>query len=139
MCVFNCAITFNMSETHFYLTLPSNSSLGIFPDNKTTRYRVKLPQTIDFEGNREVGLYSLSYPNTWYTLQDGSDTHIFYADKSGVFQQAIIDCGYYQSMQDLVKAVNKALAKNVNDNIKLTYNALNGKVRIQLKTGTNSA
>ena len=52
-----------------------------------------------------------------------------------MFQQAIIDYGYYQSMQDLVKAVNKALAKNVNDNIKLTYNAPNGKVTAQLKNG----
>ena len=41
-------------------------------------------------------------------------------------------------MQDLVKAVNKALAKNVNDNIKLTYNALNGKVTVT-NSGTNSA
>ena len=124
-----------MSGTHFYLTLPSNASLDVFPDNKTTSYRVKLPQSIDLEGNWEVGLYSVSYPNTWYTLQKGSDTHIFYADKSGVFQQAITDYGYYQSMQDLVKAVNKALARNVNDNIKLTYNALNGKVTVQLKNG----
>ena len=124
-----------MSGTHFYLTLPSNSSLGVFPDNKTTSYRVKLPQTIDLEGNWEVGLYSVSYPNTWYTLQDGSDTHIFYMGTSGVFQQAIIDYGYYQSMQDFVKAVNKALARNVNDNIKLTYNTLNGKVTVQVKKG----
>ena len=42
---------------------------------------------------------------------------------------------YYQSMQDLVNAVNKALARNVNDNIKLTYNTLNGKVTVQLKNG----
>ena len=116
-----------MSGTHFYLTLPSNTSLDVFPDNKTTSYRVKLPQTIDLEGNWEVGLYSISYPNTWYTLQHGCDTHIFYADKSGLFQQAIVDYGYYNSMQELVKAVNKALTKNVNDNIKLTHNALNGK------------
>ena len=124
-----------MSGTHFYLTLPSNTSLAVFPDNKTTSYRarVKLPQTIDLEGNWEVGLYSISYPNTWYTLQDGSDTHIFYADKSGLFQQAIVDYGYYNSMQELVKAVNKALTKNVNDNTKLTHNALNGKVTVQLK------
>ena len=127
-----------MGGTHFYLTLPNNSSLGDFPDNKTTSYRVKLPQTIDLERNWEGGLYSVSYPNTWYTLQDGSDTHIFYADKSGVFKQAIIDYGYYHSMQDLVKVVNKALAKNVNDNIKLTYNAVNRKATAQL-TGTNSA
>ena len=38
-------------------------------------------------------------------------------------------------MQELVKAVNKALTKNVNDNIKLTHNALNGKVTVQLKNG----
>ena len=40
-----------MSRTHFYLTLPSNASSDMFPDNKTTSYRVKLPQTIDLEGN----------------------------------------------------------------------------------------
>ena len=38
-------------------------------------------------------------------------------------------------MQDLVKAVNKPLAKNVNDNIKLMYNTLKGKVTVQLKNG----
>ena len=69
-----------MSGTHFYLTVPSNASSDVFPDNKTTSYRVKLPQTIDLEGNWEVGLYSISYPNTWYTLQKGFDTHVYYAD-----------------------------------------------------------
>ena len=42
----------------------------IFPDNKTTSYRVKLPHTINLNGEWEVGLYSISYPNTWYTLRD---------------------------------------------------------------------
>ena len=64
-----------MSGTHFYLTLPSNASLNEFPNNKMTSYRVKLPQSIDLEGVWEVGLYSISYPNTWYTLQKGVDTH----------------------------------------------------------------
>ena len=40
-----------MSGTHFYLTLPSNASLDVFPDNKTTSYGGKLPQSIDLEGN----------------------------------------------------------------------------------------
>ena len=124
-----------MSGTHFYLTLPSNASSDVFPDNKTTSYRVKLPQSINLVDNWEVGLYSISYPNSWYTLQDGFDTHIYQADKSGLFQPVIIDYGYYQSAQDLVKAINKALARVVNDNIKLTYNSLNGKVTVQLKNG----
>ena len=53
-----------MSGTHFYLALPSNASLDVFPDNKTTEYRVKLPQPFELDGNWEVGLYSISYPHT---------------------------------------------------------------------------
>ena len=124
-----------MSETHFYLTLPSNASLNEFPNNKTTNYCVKLPQSIDLEGVWEVSLYSISYPNTWYTLQKRVDTHLFYADRTGLFQQAIMDYGYYQSMQKLIKAANKALPRNVSDNIKLTYNAFTGKVTVQIKNG----
>ena len=124
-----------MSGTHFYLTLLSNASSDVFPDNKTTSYRVKLPQTIDLEGNWEVGLYSISYPNTWYTLRKGFDTHVYYADDTGLFLGATVDYGYYTSMEDLVKAVNAALLASgeVNDHIKLTYIALTGKVTVQLK------
>ena len=124
-----------MSGTHFYLTLPSNASLSEFPNNKTTSSRVKLPQSIDLEGVWEVGLYSISYQNTWHTLQERVDTRLFYADRTGLFQQAIMDCGYYQSMQELIKAANKALSRNVSDNIKLTYNTFTGKVTVQIKNG----
>jgi hypothetical protein len=124
-----------MSGTHFYLTLPSNASLDIFPDNKTAGYRVQLPQNIDLEGSWEVGLYSISYPNTWYTLQDNFDTHFYYTDQSGIPSAAYVSYGYYETVQDLIKAVNKELAKVVNDNIKLSYNALTGKVTVQLKNG----
>ena len=58
-----------------------------------------------------------------------------YADRTGLFQQAIMDYGYYQSMQELIKAANKALSRNVSDNITLTYNAFTGKVTVQIKNG----
>ena len=114
-----------MRGTHFYLT-------GVFSDNKTTGYHVKLPQTIDLEGNWEVGLYSVSYPHSMVHVTRWVRYAYFLRRQSGVFQQGIIDYGYYHSMQDLVKAVNKALAKNVNDNIKLTYNAVKEKNGYQL-------
>ena len=72
-----------MSGTHFfYLTLPSNASLNVFPNNKTSGHRVKLPQSVELDGNWEVGLYSIFYPNTWYTLRDINvkDTHFYYDD-----------------------------------------------------------
>ncbi len=124
-----------MNGTHFYLTLPSNASLDIFPDNKTTSYRVKLPQNIDLEGSWEVGLYSISYPNTWYMWQNTFDTHAYFADRSGIFSTMYVSYGYYETVQNLIKAMNKELVRVVNDNIKLTYNALTGKVTVQLKNG----
>ena len=100
-----------MSGTHFYLTLPSNVSLDAFHDNKTTSYRVKLQQSIDLEGNWEVSLYSISYPNMWYTLQDSFDTCMYYADWSGLFLTTIVDYGYYSSMELPIKRISK----DVND------------------------
>ena len=126
-----------MSGTHFYITLPSNASLGIFPDNKMTSYRVKLPHTINSYGEWEVGLYSISYPNTWYTLRDiNQDTDIYYKDKGGFFASVQVDYGHYETMQDLIKNVNKALVKYAgNSNVVLSFNALTGKVKVQLKSG----
>ena len=63
------------------------------------------------------------------------DTHFYYADRTGLYQQAIVDYGYHQSIQELIKAMNKALTRNVNDNMKLTYNAFTGKVTVQIKNG----
>ena len=54
-----------MNGMHFYLTLPSNASMDVFPDNKVGSYYIKFPQTIDLNGDWEVGLYSISYSNTW--------------------------------------------------------------------------
>ena len=126
-----------MSGTHFYLTLPSNSSLSIFPDNKTTSYHVKLPQIINLNGNWEVGLYTISYPNTWYTLQNLDNHYTIYYSKDGfLFDTAIVDSGYYGTTNELVKSVNASLKKETrNDNIRLSYNVRTEKVTIHLKNG----
>jgi hypothetical protein len=123
-----------MSGTHFYLTLPSNTSSDIFPDNKTTSYRVKLPQAINLSGEWEVGLYSINYPRTWYTLSNKNfDTHIYTSDQSGLFSVTIIDYGFYETMSDSVQSVNNTLAKAWSDNIKLTFNVRTEKVTVHLK------
>ena len=97
-----CVCSFTMSGTHFYLTLPSNASLSTFPNNTTTNYRVNLPQAVDLNENWEVGLYSITYPHTWYNLQD-QDSHIYYSDDGYLFLTSIVDYGYYETMNDLIK------------------------------------
>ena len=73
-------------DAHFYLTLPSNASTDIFPNNKTTSYRTKLPETIDLEGEWEVSVYSIIYPNTWYTLDNKrEERHLFWFSSSWIY------------------------------------------------------
>ena len=123
-----------MSRTHFYLTLPSNASLDVFPNNKTTEYHVKLPQAVDLEGNWEVGVYSISYPHTWYVLRDhNQDTHFYFDNGSGYYDVAFMDYGYYESMQEFIKALNKGLKDRLSDgSIYFTYSTNTGKTTCHL-------
>ena len=45
----------------FYLTLPSESSKGLFPENNASEYSVRLPHWIHLKGNWEIGLHSIAY------------------------------------------------------------------------------
>jgi hypothetical protein len=119
-----------MSGTHFYLTLPSNASLGVFPDNKTTEYRVKLPQPIALDGNWEVGLYSIFYPNTWYTLRNiNAETHFYCDDGSGFYSTVDMDYGFYEPVQEFIVDVNKGLKEETgDDSMYFTYSTKTGKV-----------
>ena len=123
-----------MSGTHFYLTLPRNASMDVFPDNKIGSYHVKFPQTFDLIGEWEVGLYSISYPNTWYTLQNHQN-HIYYSTDGGktFWSSGIVDYGYYTSVPELIKSINAAMKKELkNNNITFSFNPRTHKVKVTL-------
>ena len=110
-----------MSGTHFYLTLPSNASMDVFPNNKIGSYHVKFPQTIDLNGKWEVGSYSISYSNTWYTLQDHQN-HIYYSMDGGQ--------SFWSST---IKSINTAMKKELgNTNITFSFNPRTHKVSVTL-------
>src|SRR5207244_9252002 len=60
--------------THFYLTLPSNSSSNYYPDNTLTRFITKLPSSVSLSGDWEVALSEIHFPRTWYTVKKGGET-----------------------------------------------------------------
>ena len=123
-----------MSGAHFYLTLPSNASMDVFPNNKIGSYHVKFPQTFNLNGDWEVGLYSISYPNTWYTVQK-QQNHIYYTKDAGksFWSSAIVDYGYYTSIPELIKAINAAMKKELkNSNIQFAFNPRTHKVKVAL-------
>ena len=56
--------------THFYLTLPSNSSEQYYPDNTLTHFTTKLHSDVSLNGDWEVGLADIMYPRNWYNIDN---------------------------------------------------------------------
>ena len=64
--------------SQFYVTLPSNSSLSYFPDNKTCRYTTKLHSALALSEDYEVGLAEIKFQNTWYNVREDNNWLVFY-------------------------------------------------------------
>ena len=72
-------------ESEFYVTLPSNSSMQYFPDNKTSNFVTKLSRTLQLDGEWEVGLAEIDYPHTWYNIGKGKNSlEIYVPEISGL-------------------------------------------------------
>ena len=54
--------------TDFYLTLPSNASMKMYPDITLAHYITDLPRRVDLTGEWECGLAEIQYPHTWYNI-----------------------------------------------------------------------
>ena len=81
------------------MTLPSDASLGIFPDNKLCIYRVKLPHLIDLNGQWEVGMCSISYAYTLYVVQQKDSAFLYTTGGRTILENADVPYGYYWNVQ----------------------------------------
>ena len=111
-------------ESEFYVTLPSNSSMQYFPDNKTSNFAMKLSRTLQLDGEWEVGLAEIDYPHTWYNIREGKNSvEIDALDKLYLVFQTVeysIQPGYYEKVQDVIDALYKAGLANLTD-VVLSY------------------
>ena len=57
-------------DSEFQLTLPSNSSIEFFPNNKASDFTTKLPTPISLEGEWELALIDIQYPHNWYNVTE---------------------------------------------------------------------
>ena len=60
------------------LTLPSNSSMDIYPGNTVADYRVQLPKTLVFNSPHEVALTALHYPVSWFNFPESETYSVTY-------------------------------------------------------------
>ena len=94
--------------THFYVTLPSNSSMNYYPENTVTKYKTHLAQPISLEGDWEVGLYECEYHRTWYNVEEKDSKILFEHIKDGrvVSERIHIPHGYYTNIEELTDRIN---------------------------------
>jgi hypothetical protein len=117
--------------SHFYLTLPSNSSKKYYPSNTLTHFTTKLHDDFNLSGDWEVGLSEIRFPRTWHNLPDNEAIYVFCNDcrdiepsssddkeVRGYVKDVNIGSGYYSSPQELVDAINRSIDREFSQPIK---------------------
>ena len=117
----------------FYLTLPSNSSMDVYPNNTMANFKTRLPNRIELEGRWEVGLVEIQYPHTWYNLQDGEGELAIYTPPPDVNEIVThIPSGYYSSVNELIgrmeTEIMEALGETEYKPITFTYDEITRKI-----------
>ncbi|KAK2181415.1 hypothetical protein NP493_399g00022 [Ridgeia piscesae] len=107
-----------MSENDFYLTLPSNASLDLHPDNTLTRYATALPQQIILSGQWECGLVEMQYTHSWYNF-----TTWLIVTLDGIDFVVKIEAGYYDTPETLIRAINRSIRTVVKEK-KVKFNKI---------------
>ena len=125
--------------TDFYLTLPSNASMKMYPNNTLAHYITDLPRLIDLTGEWECGLAEIQYPHTWYNI-GMYDTWFFLNETIAMdlTPSARISAGYYKSPMSLMNHVNQGLNSMATDKTraKLSYSAITQKMTLHMTPGT---
>ena len=125
--------------TDFYLTLLSNASMKMYPDNTLAHYITDLPQRIDLSGEWECGLAEIQYPHTWYNI-GVKDTWMFLNEMNpmGLSPSAKINAEYYRSPLTLMNHINKGLDSMSTDKVraKICYSAITQKMTLHMTLGT---
>ena len=104
-------------DVNKFITLPSNASKKIFPDNTQGDFTVKLSNSIDLS-KYDAALADIQYPNTWLTLKDAC----MQIGKDATVRTARFLDARFSTMDELIEAVNHLLHNyHVQPQVKLHY------------------
>ena len=101
-----------MKENVFYLTLPSDSSMDIYGDNKISSFCVSLSNPLELDSNLwEVGIVELIYPNLFVNIRQGRNSieETRYRNAREIRREIKLVPGYYSNVQKIVDHLNTTL------------------------------
>ena len=117
------------AASSFYITLPSNSSQGDYPENTLAHFKVKLPYTVLLEGEWEVGLVEMHYPHRWYNYHNSyQHSRILYSSNGGEsWDEHRIPNGHYGDVRSLLSEI---VPREMRRAIEFDYNSLSDSVSL---------
>ena len=128
-------------ESHgFYVTLPSNASLDVHPNNTLSKYTVQLPRTLYLKPGFEVALAEIQYPLSWKTVPECTFGIIDLTEDVEVTTIVFPDA-HYESVIELARIINKNLVTFFEikmlpkRTIMLTFDELTNKVTLKATVG----
>ena len=122
-------------NSHFYVILPSDSSVGSYPNNTVARFVTKLPERIHLEGDYEMALAEIIYPHSWYNV-DNTDGRYWLAvaqKHNADFAKILFPSGYYESGSAVAAALNRLLdSPSYNCEVQIYYNETMGRFSLTI-------
>ncbi|GFS71956.1 uncharacterized protein F54H12.2 [Trichonephila clavipes] len=122
----------------FYVTLPTDSSMHFFPENKISHFKTQLPSPVCLNGEWEVGLSEIIYPHSWLNVNETNNYFLYKAGDGNISStvKRTIDVGCYETFLDIISAVQLALPKNPN-RFTIIYNKATKRVKINAVQGSS--
>lgn len=118
-----------MEGGSFYVTLASNASCNIYPDNTIACFTNKLARPVNLSGAWEVAITEIQYPHSYNTFEQNEAS--FFAGTIDL-KEYYVKPGYYSSISELLKVINAKLesVKISSEFIKLRYDDVERSVMI---------
>ena len=115
--------------------------MSFYPDNTLSSFTTRLPNSIDLDGDWEVGLVEIQYPHNWYNVpkDEGRIYNTFFISTPQDFVGELwIDPGYYPSVEKLVETIEHKMNNATNRTVKRVkwyYSPITGKVKVLFHEG----
>ena len=126
----------NSNGTGFYITLPSDSSKGLFPENNPSEYVTSLSQWIELNGEWEVGLHSVAYTQ-WNIIKHLNEPILCTAISRGktIKYEIVLVKKYYTTIDEYITDINESIKKlfkkeGFDETRYIKFSIANGKVTI---------
>lgn len=93
------------------MTLPSTSSIKLYPDNTTANYVTQLYKNIELRGDWEVALTEFHFPHTFFNVNHGSNKikAVCHFERKESITSGAVEPGYYKNDEEFLDAVNNVL------------------------------